>query len=95
MHQLAEWEIGKQHADEEEVCEEDKPYPFRKRGVEADEAHSQFFYSHQIHLVEVAHEDARRGNGHDQEQREIVGREIDVAQLRYEDPSKKQIGHTR
>ena len=63
VHQLAEREVGEQHADEEEVDEERRARrPRGTTGCRVTRPEGQLLDRHEVDLREVAHEDAGRGH---------------------------------
>ena len=61
--------------------EEDGADAGRIHGLQRGKAHDDFLHLVDVHLGDVAHADAGTGDGDEKEQREIVGRQRDVAEL--------------
>ncbi len=61
--------------------------------IEADKAHGQHFYTHDVCFKEVAHEYSGKRNSEDQEEREIIANEGNITNLGQADSSDEQIGH--
>ena len=82
MHQLAEGEVDEQHADERDMGEEQGVQAHGGLRREVQDAHDEHLGLRDVDLVEVAHTDAGADDAHDEEQREIVVGEGDVAHFR-------------
>ena len=63
--------------------------------MEPDQPHGQFLRLHHVHLEEIAHQDPGDHDPQQQEEREIVGDQRDVANLRIREPSKEEIAQRR
>ncbi len=75
VHQFAERNVGEQHADQEEVYVEQHANRFRRIEAEMSQRDSQRLDRHDVHLGHVAHTDAERRDGAEEEEREVVGGE--------------------
>ena len=82
MHKFAEREVGDQHRNEKQVDKKDSSYTRWYGGAEAHQTCDQLFDAGDINPDEIAHEDAGTSQGDDQKEREIVGGERNVTELR-------------
>ena len=90
MHQFAEWKIGKQRADEEQMNVEDGADPLRDRWIETDKSHGKHLHAYDICFVKISHEHPGDTDAEDQEKREVIIYEGNIPDLGKDDPSGKK-----
>ena len=93
MHQLAEGEIGQQDADEEQMDVKDGADALRNGRMKGHQSHGQLLGGVDVDLGEIAHHDAGEGDAEDQNQREIIRGERDVAHRGDDDAPHRQVDH--
>src|SRR5208337_327867 len=95
MHQLAERKVGKQHAYQEKMDEENDPDPFRYDRLKGNKSHGELLDLEQVHPDKIAGKNARRSDCKEEKKRKEILRKRYVAHLRDDQPSDQQVGDRR
>lgn len=92
VHELAEGETDQQSADQRHMHEENGRKPFGRLRRERQHAHDEHLGLGHVHLVEIAHADARAGDPEQKKEREIVVGQGKIAQFAAQQPARQQKG---